>query len=1041
MLNAVGADAAANAFSAATDVGYFTWSMRRYWSWHGSSGSPMFLDGSNKIVGILTGGDKLSPDPDDVRATATPSRALRITDYWASWINDIRNDDPRPIDRPVLVDYDGWFLESTSTVNSQTLAPREKITVSARIFNGGTATATNGTVRFALREESVEDGSNDIFLGDVDLPDVAPFESELATLPPTAIPSTVNINKQYKVVWTIIPGSGVAEFSTEYDDLEGGTDADIDSDNHTGTLVSIDPDSKDVSVRYLSFSKLETDDFEANDEMDDASDLGVTTILSLEDLNLHSPNDLDFFKVTAGRDGVLTAAIASSSASRTDLRIQLLSDDGTVLDTGSVSDSVGISVSEGEDYFIRVDINGFGVVENYTLTIFGPPPGPDRFENNNNFAQAVSLGNLGTRTENGLNISNSSDSDMFKFVAPISGTAQATVVLTTDITDETGTFYLIVVDENDVDVGNNELVGDVAGADDADPDSDEANVSFAVTAGHTYYVIFGTYGTTGAAFYDLTVSAPIIEPDNLEPNDTFADAIRLDLLGRVTLTGLSLDTGLVTDLTLTELWDHSRQPDLDYFTFTAANDGPMTVTLQADQTLGLFQVTPYDSNNNPLLAFGEEEEGFLTVSWTVVKGATYSVRVKGKGHVTPDYSLTFDGPNAPPDAYEANDSFASATDLGLLGKVILKDLLISNRIDADYFQMVFPTPGSAAFLMRMETSGAKLSFEIYDSDHNRIHDTFVGDFPLNPNTTLTGDGFSFVKFPITPGQKYFVKVAHLDNGGTNVARYNLEVRGPRIDPDLFEPNNSFDAAAPIGTLGSVTLTNLTIDPNGPDDYYRFTAGDHGTMTVTLFAAAPNGLIDMVPCDADHNPITYLATIGANSISAAWEVTKGATYYLKVKPHNVGQAAPNYSLQFDGPAVPLDHFEPNNTVATAADLGVLAGDRLETGLNFHNPADLELFKFTAATSGIVTASVTAFSAPGVVAVAAFDGAAIEALTSDDDEIKPLDLSQGPSGTQTVTFAVLAGKSYYLFFDQRSVNGFYQNPAYDLSISTRPRPFLS
>ena len=45
--------------------------------------------------------------------------------------------------------------------------------------------------------------------------------------------------------------------------------------------------------------------------------------------------------------------------------------------------------------------------------------------------------------------------------------------------------------------------------------------------------------------------------------------------------------------------------------------------------------------------------------------------------------------------------------------------------------------------------------------------------------------------------------------------------------DRFEPNDSYEAATNLGTLGDRTEANLSIHAANNNDYFRFTAGASG----------------------------------------------------------------------------------------------------------------------------------------------------------------------------------------------------------------------
>ena len=67
-------------------------------------------------------------------------------------------------------------------------------------------------------------------------------------------------------------------------------------------------------------------------------------------------------------------------------------------------------------------------------------------------------------------------------------------------------------------------------------------------------------------------------------------------------------------------------------------------------------------------------------------------------------------------------------------------------------------------------------------------------------------------------------------------------------------------------------------------------------------------------------------------SVSTQVTEGATYYIRVAGFE-GSTHPLYDLTIDSPGILPDRFEPNDSFATATDLGALAY-RAESGLTVH-----------------------------------------------------------------------------------------------------------
>src|SRR5262249_37997441 len=153
-----------------------------------------------------------------------------------------------------------------------------------------------------------------------------------------------------------------------------------------------------------------------------------------------------------------------------------------------------------------------------------------------------------------------------------------------------------------------------------------------------------------------------------------------------------------------------RSPDRDYFTFTAAGTGDMTVSVDSVAGVGWYDIDVREAGTGrlPGIPFIDQAEGGSTLNFSVVAGREYSIEVTGqeqsitKRHDLSDrYRLTITGP-ALPDAFEpANNTQDGAVSLGTPGTVTLTGLAISSFSDVDYYVAQFPVSGKAAFIIAM----------------------------------------------------------------------------------------------------------------------------------------------------------------------------------------------------------------------------------------------------------------------------------------------------------------------------------------------------
>src|SRR5437763_1060774 len=93
------------------------------------------------------------------------------------------------------------------------------------------------------------------------------------------------------------------------------------------------------------------------------------------------------------------------------------------------------------------------------------------------------------------------------------------------------------------------------------------------------------------------------------------------------------------------------------------------------------------------LTVSEGSDDFETVSYPLVAGQTYYLKVYGfAGATNPDYGLTIITAIAP-DRFEPNDSFGAATNLGNMVPHIENNLTVHAPGNDDYYRFTAPSAG------------------------------------------------------------------------------------------------------------------------------------------------------------------------------------------------------------------------------------------------------------------------------------------------------------------------------------------------------------
>lgn len=202
---------------------------------------------------------------------------------------------------------------------------------------------------------------------------------------------------------------------------------------------------------------------------------------------------------------------------------------------------------------------------------------------------------------------------------------------------------------------------------------------------------------------------------------------------------------------------------------------------------------------------------------------------------------------------------------------------------------------------------------------------------------------------------------------------------PQCPPDAFEPN---DLCAQAALLGAGVHTGLTIAP--PElDHYRIDvpAGQRLDLTLTFQqpAASLGGFAFLFaddgsgsPCDSFQNSVAGTEFGGAlPTASMSWSAPKTApaTFFLQVQAF--GDDCADYELAVaiapdPCAAIPDDAFEPNDTCATAAPLGLGTFSGLNAGI-----VDPDHFAFTVAPMEVLTVALSGLAPTVTVTMFAWD----------------------------------------------------------------------
>jgi hypothetical protein len=269
--------------------------------------------------------------------------------------------------------------------------------------------------------------------------------------------------------------------------------------------------------------------------------------------------------------------------------------------------------------------------------------------------------------------------------------------------------------------------------------------------------------------------------------------------------------------------------------------------------------------------------------------------------------------------------------------------------------------------------------------------------------------------------------------GTYPGPYADDIAGVQAMYGARKPD-AYDAAASNDTLATATALTLSyggvainadISTMTDVDYYKVTApaGTDGTLTVSVDAR--NLSLFDPKVSVFNSSGTLLATASASTYGDVATVNltglvAGQTYYLQAAGATTdvfGMGAYKLTAQFGGipqpPPIGPDRFEPNNTLATATNLGKVSSAS-QTGLTLSSTTDLDYYGFVSAGKGTFTVSVTPTQGSGMLGLSVLNA-----------QQTVLASGQSQTGGVTLSVSLASGTQYYLKVSSPSGSLFVYN----------------
>ena len=690
----------------------------------------------------------------------------------------------------------------------------------------------------------------------------------------------------------------------------------------------------------LGVASCTPDSAEPNDDAGSASFLGLGTLTGLS--ACPSNDDWYGFTVGAGQQVDVTATFDHGEGN---INMTLRDASGGVLDSassGTDNESITYMPAGPMDLLLQVDLftdSGLlpGNTYELTLALSAPTCAADSFEPNDSLGGAAIVT---TTSYTGLSACDSDD-DWYE-VALLNGedidfdVAFSAVEGNIDIELYDSASTLLA---SSLGTGETEAVGWTATAD----QSVFLRVFLATDSG-------SLPGNT----YTLNVAGvpPSCLPDSLEPNEDLASAA---LITAGTHNNLSICPADADWYAIDLLTGDTLSVDL----FFDHDEGDLG--LQAFDASGTSLSTVNSNDDNETMTLGVSADGLLYLEVTLdpdqgsVPGNSYSLVVDA-------VSLT-----CPTDAYEPNDNAAGPAAVGPGTYTGLS----ACDTDADYYAIDLAGGDLLDVDVLFSHAGGDIDLALLDIAGSVITESISSD----DNESLS--------HAVTATATYLVRVELVaDSGDLGNAYTMLLSTGSSVcEPDDFEPNDDFAAAAPITPDVYDALSACDSD----EDWYSFTLPEGAVLDVDVSFAHAEGDIDIYLLDDILTELGSGLTINDNE-SVSHTTAYSGTYYLQVVLAGDLGALPGnpYTLSVSAPSVPCpyDSSEPNDDFATA---GQLPTDGL-TDLAVC-PTDDDWFMLVPTAGDVITLDVLFAHDEGDIDVTLYDGALTvleDSLTSDDDE---------------------------------------------------------
>ena len=301
----------------------------------------------------------------------------------------------------------------------------------------------------------------------------------------------------------------------------------------------------------------------------------------------------------------------------------------------------------------------------------------------------------------------------------------------------------------------------------------------------------------------------------------------------------------------------------------------------------------------------------------------------------------------PPDIYEPNDTFAAATNLGFLGNISKYRVDDRPAGNDDYYHFTAASTGQATIITSFTNSSGDLDLQVFNASQTVLGSSASTSNSESVTISVTKDSLTLF--------------AYMDS--TEPAKPELQSDNHRArDPArFFRAKRHVCNREEPWHRRQLLRAELSIHAANNDDYYKDYGRQHRPGDDRVRRSSMRVATSIWPSTTPVEPDRHFSWHNQRRERHRIARWGRRLYFVRVYGFN-GATNGDYSLSISGPAIPPDSYEPNDSFATATNLGAM-GSITRGGLSIHAANNDDYFRVTAAGNGIATISTSFSNARG------------------------------------------------------------------------------